>query len=485
MRGKVHVIYGNNVQSMVQRLLTATGALGSIQSNDVVVIKPNLVVSRRNWQGVNTDPRVVESLTVTLKQQGVSRITIGDGSGMGYNATKAFTVCGYQEMAKHYGLKLVDLERDRFVAKTVTIDGPFRSLEIAQTVLECDVLINVPVMKAHSFTRLTCALKNLKGVMPRALKTRFHSVDLNRAIAQLNSVLRPDLILVDGLQGDLSSETGQTPVAMERLLLGKNPVEVDSAAADMLGYAPRAIQHIAYSADAGLGTCDLNSIEVLPLNQPTTQVHFEPPTHYSRRFPCQIIAEGACCTCMGNLIFALERLQEQRKLSKKQIFLVGQQAEAPAHSPGMTIAIGQCAAAGNSHVDVCIDVCPQHPIDAAFIGIGENAHVAFNDPPADFETTQAFLVVTLDDACRRQQFGEGWFQSLDDVPEQAISMSIQQILKSRQLFVSTPDRRKAQAVQCALEGQISPMCPASILRTHPQCTLFLDPQSAWLLKTFS
>ena len=356
--GTVSVIYGNAVHTMAQRLLATTGALRSIQSSDSVVIKPNLVVSCRNWQGVNTDPRVVESLVEILKQQGVSRITIADGSGMGYNATKAFAVCGYQEMAKRYGLKLVDLERDRFITKPVPIDGPFRTLEIAQTVLECDYLINVPIMKAHSFTRLTCALKNLKGVMPRALKTRFHSVDLSRAIAQLNSVLQPDLILVDGLQGDLSSETGQTPVAMERLLLGTNPVEVDSVAADMLGYAPRSIQHIAYSADAGLGTCDLNAIEVISLNQPTTQVHFQAPAHYSRRFPCQIVAEGACCTCMGNLIFALERLQEQRVLTKQQTFLVGQQAKTPGNSTGITIAVGKCAVAGNSQADICIDVCP-------------------------------------------------------------------------------------------------------------------------------
>ena len=129
------------------------------------------------------------------------------------------------------------------------------------------------------------------------------------------------------------------------------------------------------------------------------------------------------------------------------------------------------------------ELIQQHPIDAAFIGIGENGHLAFNDPPADFETIEPFLVVTLDEACRRQQFGEGWFESLEDVPKQAISMSIQQILKSRRLFVSVPDRRKAQAVQCALEGELSPMCPASILRTHPRCAIFLDTEAASLLST--
>jgi len=124
-----------------------------------------------------------------------------------------------------------------------------------------------------------------------------------------------------------------------------------------LGYAPRSIQHIADSADEGLGNCDLDAIEVVSLNQPTTQMHFQPPAHYSRRFPCQIMAEGACCTCMGNLIFALERLHEQRLLSKQQTFLIGQQAESPVDGTGTSIAVGQCAAQ-KGQADVCIDVCP-------------------------------------------------------------------------------------------------------------------------------
>jgi uncharacterized protein (DUF362 family) len=355
--GRVRVIYGKTIHTMVQRLFAETSVLDSVKSYDTVVIKPNLVVSRRDWQGVDTDPRVVAALVETLKQYNVSRITIADGSGMGYNATKAFSVCGYKEMAKHYGLKLVDLERDRFVKKSVPIDGPFRSLEIAQTVFDCDFLINVPVMKAHSFTRITCALKNLKGVMPRALKTRFHGVDLSRAIAQLNSVLKPDFVLVDGMQGDLSSETGHTPVVMERLLIGTNPVEVDSVVADMLGYAPRSIRHIAYSADAGLGSCDLNTIEVLQLNQPATEVHFQSPAHYSKRFLCQIMADGACCTCMGNLMFALERLQKERSLSNKQRFLIGQLVEMSGAESSQTIAVGRCAVR-KVNADIAIDVCP-------------------------------------------------------------------------------------------------------------------------------
>ncbi len=120
-------------------------------------------------------------------------------------------------------------------------------------------------------------------------------------------------------------------------------------------------------------------------------------------------------------------------------------------------------------------------IDAAFIGIGENGHVAFNDPPADFATETPFIVVDLDEACRRQQVGEGWFPSLDAVPRQAVSMSVRQILRAARIVCTVPDARKAQAVKETVEGEIGPMVPASILRTHADCRLFLDRAAAALL----
>ena len=118
------------------------------------------------------------------------------------------------------------------------------------------------------------------------------------------------------------------------------------------------------------------------------------------------------------------------------------------------------------------------PVDVACVGIGENGHLAFNDPPADFDARDAFLVVSLDEACRRQQVGEGWFASLADVPKQALSMSIPQIMKSRRIVCTVPDARKAAAVKGAVMGAVSNSCPSSILQRHPDCTLFLDPASA-------
>ncbi len=127
------------------------------------------------------------------------------------------------------------------------------------------------------------------------------------------------------------------------------------------------------------------------------------------------------------------------------------------------------------------ELISQLQIDAAFVGIGENGHLAFNDPPADFETTQAYLVVDLDEACRKQQVGEGWFSGVDEVPTQAISMSINQILKARNILCIVPDKRKAEAVRNCVELPVSPLRPASILQQHDSVTLYLDRESAGLL----
>jgi glucosamine-6-phosphate deaminase len=140
---------------------------------------------------------------------------------------------------------------------------------------------------------------------------------------------------------------------------------------------------------------------------------------------------------------------------------------------GSTDAFAECVRLG--------EIISRNPIDVAFVGIGENGHLAFNDPPADFETEEPYIVVNLDDDCRRQQLGEGWFPTFDDVPKQAISMSIRQIMKSENIICSVPDERKAMAIKNTLKGEISPMIPASVLQQHMSAWLFLDRPAASLL----
>ena len=140
---------------------------------------------------------------------------------------------------------------------------------------------------------------------------------------------------------------------------------------------------------------------------------------------------------------------------------------------GETDAKAECARLG--------DLITKYPVDAALVGIGENGHLAFNDPPADFDTEQPYIVVQLDEACKRQQLGEGWFKSIEEVPPYAISMSIKQILRSKRIICSVSDARKAAAVKNTLEEPVSNLHPASILQLHPHCICFLDKPAASLL----
>ena len=127
-------------------------------------------------------------------------------------------------------------------------------------------------------------------------------------------------------------------------------------------------------------------------------------------------------------------------------------------------------------------ILKQTTIDVAFVGIGENGHLAFNDPPADFDSDEAYLIIELDEKCRRQQLGEGWFKTFEEVPTHAVSMAIKQIMMSKAIICSVPDARKAEAVAGAVEGPLSNLCPSSIMQMHPECWLYLDPDSAKLLK---
>lgn len=158
-------------------------------------------------------------------------------------------------------------------------------------------------------------------------------------------------------------------------------------------------------------------------------------------------------------------LQERfiSKVDLKEVYLIN----------GETNAQQECKRLG--------ELITQHPIDVALIGIGENGHLAFNDPPADFETEEPYIIVELDNVCRQQQMNEGWFNSIDDVPQKAISMSVKQIMKSKNIICSVPGKRKAVAVKNSLENTVSNLFPASILQTHALCIVYLDKDAASLL----
>jgi uncharacterized protein (DUF362 family) len=307
------VAYGSDPLQLVLDLLQSAELCGELTPRARVLLKPNLVMAREASSGITTHPEVAEGVIRYLLDAGVRNITIAESSWTGGDTRRAFQVCGYQKLVEKYsrfGVALFDLKDDS--VETVETHGI--RFKVFQSVLSADYVVNLPVLKGHGATRLTCALKNLKGCIPDSEKRRYHAEGLHEPIALLNTLIRQDLVIVDGLCGDPTSETGGNPLAMDRVILGKDPVLVDSYVAELMGYRPESIRHIALAARYGLGVMDVASARIREIGKP----RFEkiPRRDRSRldRLRSHIADRQACSACYGSTLYALKRLDESKGL---------------------------------------------------------------------------------------------------------------------------------------------------------------------------
>ena len=312
----ITIIYGTNAAEMTYTLLKDAAVEKRLGSGGNVVIKPNLVGAKSAAEGATTHPEIVEGIILFLKDHGVKSPLIAEGSWIGETTVRSFEHCGYTILAKKHGLKLLDTKKDKTVKKTV---GNL-TLEVCETFLNADFLMNVPVLKGHCQTTLTCCLKNLKGCIPDGEKRRYHNIGLHRPIAALNTILRPNLHVVDGICGDPTFEEGGNPVTANRILLGTDPVRLDSYGATLLGCDPAKIDYLRFAAEYGLGKPFDASTTVRELqveNRPKTN-----PTGQSdlvRRLAKHIDEKNACSACYAALIFALHRTENRKRKEKIKI----------------------------------------------------------------------------------------------------------------------------------------------------------------------
>ncbi|HOV69167.1 MAG TPA: DUF362 domain-containing protein, partial [Clostridia bacterium] len=234
MLGKnaIRVVYGDNPKQMVRQLLEAVRPEEEIKKDALIAIKPNLVVAKPASLGATTTPEIVAGLIEYLFSKGRGNIVIMEGSWIGERTPVAFKACGYEDLSKEYGVPLIDLQKDDYTEHE--ING--LRINVCAYVKKVGYLINVPVLKGHCQTNMTCALKNMKGCIPDFEKRRFHAMGLHKPIAYLNKLIRQDLVIVDGLNGDLNFEEGGNPVQMDRIIAGKDPVLVDAYAAHLMGF---------------------------------------------------------------------------------------------------------------------------------------------------------------------------------------------------------------------------------------------------------
>lgn len=277
-----------------------------------VGLKPNLVLASPAENGATTHPGLVEGLIDYLQERGFSKLCILEGSWVGARTREAFRLCGYEELSARTGVPLVDTQTDGFRE----YDCQGLPIRICDSAMALDFLINLPVIKGHCQTYLTCALKNLKGLVPNAEKRRFHSLGLHKPIAHLNAKLRQDFILADGICGDLNFEEGGNPVPAGRALAGRDPVLVDSYACSLLGLALSEVPYISLAQSLGVGCADLGKATIQELNRPQGLPAAKAQGRLVRRLASRICAKEACSACYAALIHAMEKLDAEGLLDR-------------------------------------------------------------------------------------------------------------------------------------------------------------------------
>lgn len=310
-RNQIRVIYGDDPESMVKEILNHIKPEEEIDKNALIGIKPNLVVAKPSSSGATTSPGLVAGLIEYLQSKGYKNITILEGSWVGDSTSDAFRVCGYDELSKRCNVPLIDLKRDRH--KELEAGGI--RISVCESVLKVDYLINMPVLKGHCQTGMTCALKNMKGCIPDFEKRRFHTMGLHLPIACLNKIIRQDLVIVDGIAGDLNFEEGGNPVRMNRVIVGKDPVLTDAYVSQLMGFKLDEIPYIKMAERIGAGNADISNADILELNRDNS-VNKPLTSRKAKRLAEYIREDSACSACYGSLVHALERLDGKGLLSR-------------------------------------------------------------------------------------------------------------------------------------------------------------------------
>ena len=306
-KDEIFVIYGTEYKKMTIELLEACKLANMIgDRRKRIGIKPNLVSPSEASYGATTHPEVVEGLLQYLKEHGFSEITIMEGSWIGAKTKEAFKTCGYDTLAKRYGVALVDAQKE----KSVTVDCKGMELHLCNCALQVDYMINVPVMKGHCQTRITCALKNMKGLLPNTEKRRFHTMGLHKPIGHLSMGIRQDFILVDSICGDLSFEDGGNPTQMNRLFAAADPVLCDAYVCRLLQYQTEEVPYIGLAEKLGAWSSDMDKALVRELNMPEHMIKL-PDKERVMKLREMTEDVDSCSACYGYLLPALDMLEKE------------------------------------------------------------------------------------------------------------------------------------------------------------------------------
>lgn len=345
MADVIYEIYGEDAHEMTYALLTAANAADRIPDGAGVALKPNLVLAASADNGAITHPGVLSGCIAYLKDHGIHDISIMESSWVGAQTDSSFHVSGYDRVCEEYGVPFYDLKKDR----VVVVDTPFRPMELCRRAYEADFLIDLPVLKGHCQTRMTCALKNLKGCIPDREKRRFHSEGLFQPIAALAAVLKPDLVIVDSICGDLDFEEGGNPIRTNRMYLGWDALLVDAYGASLMGLGVDEIGYLRLAEEWGAGSMDIASTKITRLNKPQESNSYPSRSAIVDRLTGNVLAKSACSACFASLVRALYILESRGKRYDGSI-AIGQEWQGV---PFEGLGVGRCAGGAACPVKGC------------------------------------------------------------------------------------------------------------------------------------
>ncbi|ACB84065.1 DUF362 domain-containing protein [Natranaerobius thermophilus] len=314
----IYISYGDDPKSMVKELFDKYPPFPELNYNAKIGLKPNLVLPNSSESGATTSPELVSGIVEHFLSRGFKKLIIMESSWVGASTEASFEKCGYTAISNRYNLPLVDLK----TVPTKAITFKDHTIKIATPPLQVDRLVNVPVLKAHCQTDVTCALKNLKGCLPDSEKRNFHIQGLDHYIATLNQILFPDLTIVDAILGDLTFEEGGNPVNMGRILMGTDPVLIDSYGAHLLGYSSDKLpSHIELAGQSGVGSVyHPEKHEIVELNRNRRQMDFfRTRGPFLNELKSYLEEDMACSPCTGSVYQALMRLKDEGSLKKLKV----------------------------------------------------------------------------------------------------------------------------------------------------------------------
>ena len=343
----------NDTEKAVRSAVNMAGGLSSIITpHSQVLVKPNLVTPTQSGTGVITDCQVTEAVLRLVLKYHPKRVVIGEGSGYGYDVIgaradtwDAFKQSGTQEVAERLGIDCIDLNRDTSVSVEIPDYYVMDRVLIAKTVVESDVIISVPVLKTHRRTIVTLSLKNMKGVMPGQEKRKTHQMGLERAIVDLNQVVKPHFTIVDGLVGLGGLWEGEDAAHMNLIIAGQDPVAVDAVGAQVMGFDPTRILMLDLAAEKRLGVIDSKAITITGEKIVSVAKRFiDPQTVFAKRYPgVLLLDEKACSACEGELQSPLFYIREAGCTDNLNglTILMGVQDREPPRSEKMLV-MGRC-----------------------------------------------------------------------------------------------------------------------------------------------